>query len=858
VATYRGASLKVELPLNAAKDLVLLGQRQGVSLFMTLLAAFQIVLSRYAAHTDISIGTPIAGRRRAELEHLIGFFVNTLVLRTELGGDPTVEQLLGRVRNVALNAYDHQDLPFEKLIEHLQPKRSLSVHPLFQVMFAFQNTPREKNITDLQMEFLPLDVGWTKFDLSLSLQETANGIGGTLEYSTDLFDADTMLRLAGHFKQVVAFISANPAARLSEIEMLSTAERYQVITKWNQNRAKVPDKSFHELFAEQVKLTPHALAAGHQGNWLTYAELNGKSSQIAKHLASHHAGPEMLVAVLSPRNLNFLAAILGLFNAGTAYMPLDPEYPVERIRQIVQQSHASIVMAAEACMQKCREALDGIEPLPSVLVIEDMLRNDVHGAPPEFSGSPRHLSYVIYTSGSTGTPKGVMIEQRGMVNHLYAKIRELSLSSSDAIGQNASQCFDISVWQFLAGLLTGGRTYIFDDEEARDPNKLLAVIQRQGLTVVEAVPSMLDAMISEVEETAGQNWELRSLRCVISTGEQLPPGLCRRWFSMFPEIPLLNAYGPTECSDDVTHHRILAASGEDAAVVPIGLPIENMQAYVLDTVMHPLPAGIPGELYIGGLGVGRGYLGEAALTAASFVPDPFSNESGARMYRCGDRVRWLKDGTLEYLGRLDHQVKIRGFRIELGEIEAALQKHSHIEKAAVAMVEDEAGQKQLVSYIVAVPGKKIETDSLQAHLRNRLPEYMIPPAFVMLDTLPLTAAGKLDRKALPRFNGRTEGDNYVAPRTKTEKILSEIWMELLAVKQVSVYDNFFDLGGHSLMASRVIRRIRSGFNVDLPVRSMFQATTIAELGALIDDVAKKQKSKRMPIKAVDRNAYVLN
>jgi amino acid adenylation domain-containing protein/non-ribosomal peptide synthase protein (TIGR01720 family) len=837
--TFRGAVELVSLPKDLCKALTALSQREGVTLFMTLLATFQLLLHRYSGQDDIVVGSPIASRTSAETEGLIGLFVNTLVLRTDLSGELTFSQLLGRVREVTLGAYAHQEVPFEKLVEALQPERDLSRSPLFQVMFTLQNTPLPA-LELAGMKIRPMEVENTtaKFDLELIFEDTDDGMLGTLEYNTDLFDAATAAQMLGHYRSLLTAVTASPERRLSDLPFLTAPERSQLLLGWNDTFQDVPhNRSFQELFEAQVQRTPEAVAAVFSDQRLTYRELNRRANRLAHHLRGIGVGRDVVVALLMERSLELLISILAVFKAGGAYLPLDPDHPAGRILKVLEQSGALQVVATRAFVPMLSGALRdaSLERSPELLEFEALAQREQSEENPPRRGSPGDLAYVIYTSGSTGVPKGAMVEQRGMVNHLFAKVHELDLTAAEVVAESASQCFDISVWQFLSALIVGGRVHVLEDEEATDPRRLLAAIEAFGITLLEVVPSLLRIMLDDIKSRGGDRPGLPSLRCLVLTGEALPPELCREWSSDYPTIPLLNAYGPTECSDDVSHHRITAPPGDEVVYTPIGRPVINTQLYVLDRSMQPVPVGVAGELYVGGTGVGRGYLRDPKRTSEVFFPDPFAQSLGARLYKTGDRVRRLPGGDLVFLGRVDHQVKIRGFRIELGEIEVALKQHPAVHEAIVLAREDTPGDKRLVAYVTSPDAQPVGADELRRHVKERLPDYMVPSAVVVLQALPLTPNGKVDRRALPAPDGaRSElHEDFVAPRSPVEEALANIWKQVLRVERVGVHDNFFSLGGHSLLATQVVARVRETFSVELPLRHFFATPTLEGLATTL-------------------------
>ncbi|HEU4560861.1 MAG TPA: amino acid adenylation domain-containing protein, partial [Longimicrobium sp.] len=769
VQTYRGALVPLGLSLELLERLQALGRTEGATLYMTLLGAFQVLLGRYAGSDDVVVGSPIAGRTRAEVEGLIGFFVNTLVLRTDLGGDPSFREVLRQVREVTLGAYEHQEVPFEKLVAELQPERSLSHSPLFQVLFTVQDAGgRGDALPGLKVSGVGAAMEVAKFDLALDLAATPRGLLGGLTYSTDLFERGTVERMLGHLARMLEQVAADADVRLSQLELLGEAERALVLEEWNRTEAEYPaDRCIHELFEVQAARTPGAVAVRFEEASLTYAELNAGANQLAHYLRRRGVGPEVRVGLCLERGLDMVVSILAVLKAGGAYVPLDPAYPADRLAFTLSDAGVPVVLAQE----KVRAMLavpDGVELISVDGAAAEIAAESAEN--PRSGAGPDALAYVIYTSGSTGRPKGVMNQHQGVVNRLVWMQAHFGIGADDVVLQKTPFGFDVSVWEFFWPLQQGACLVMARPDGHRDPAYLRDIVEREGVTTLHFVPSMLQPFVEGVE--AGR---CASLRHVVCSGEALPPALVRRFYDRFASpVVLTNLYGPTEAAVDVSCWTCPRDGAE--GVVPIGRPVWNTALYVLDTGLRPVPVGTPGELYIGGVQVARGYQGRAAMTAERFVPDPFSVQGGARLYQTGDRARWRADGAIEYLGRLDFQVKVRGFRIELGEIEAVLRRHEGVADCVVVAREDVPGEKRLVAYVVG----DVEAGVLREHLHRELPEYMVPAAFVGLEALPLTPSGKLDRKTLPAPEGDAYARrSYEAPLGEVEAALAEIWSEVL-------------------------------------------------------------------------------
>ncbi|HYP01542.1 MAG TPA: amino acid adenylation domain-containing protein, partial [Pyrinomonadaceae bacterium] len=828
VQTYRGASETFRLSRELTEGLRQLSRREGVTLFMTMLAAYQLLLSRYAETEEVAVGTPIAGRGRAELEGLIGFFVNTLVLRTDLSGQPTFLELLGRVREVTLGAYAHQDVPFERLVEELQPEREMSHAPLFQVMFTLQNAPRPSlELPGLTLAQVEMDAGTAMFDLSLSVEETPRGLFGVFEYNTDLFDASTIKRLAGHLQNLLAGVVVEPHCRVSELPLLTEDERRLLLSAWNETKEDYPSgKPLHELIEAQAERTPDACALFFEDERLTYRELNARANQLAHYLRSHGVAPETVVGICMERSLDMVTGLLGIMKAGGAYLPLEPEYPKERLSYMLRDARVPVILTQR------KFAGNLPEHTARVVCMEadgDRIASESTHNPASVAAAS-NLIYIIYTSGSTGEPKGAMLAHSGVANCLLWMQQRHKLTAEDRVLLKAPLSFDSSVWELFWPLMVGAGVVIARAGEQRDSAYLAELIARRRVTTVHFVPSMFQVFLEEKNLAACD-----SLRHVVCGGEALSVASVERFYRRLTG-ELHNFYGPTETSIGSIDY-ICSEKDIERWIVPIGRPIANTECYLLDANLQPVPIGVPGELYTGGVGLARGYLERPALTAEKFIPHPFAAEPGARLYRTGDRARYLPDGNIEFLGRADHQVKLRGLRIELGEIEAALGKHPAVQDAVVVVREDVPGDKRLVAYTVFKSGASAHGSELRLFLKETLPDFMLPSAFVALDKIPLTHNVKIDRRALPapdtaaRYDG---GAAYVAPRTPHELIVASTWAQVLGVEAVSLHDNFFELGGHSLLATQVMSRLRESFQLELPLRALFESPTVAELARRVE------------------------
>jgi aspartate racemase len=824
--SYRGASLDFAVLPGLADQLRQLSRAANVTLHMTMLAAFQTLLMRYSGQEDIAVGLPIAGRQEAELEHLIGFFVNMLVLRTDLSGQPTFRELLARVRHVSLDAYEHQDLPFEKLVEELNHQRHLDRSPLFQVVFQLLDFPDSRPaLQGLDVERLPSLGGRVAFDLEMHLwTQPDHSLRGSVVYSTDLFDTATIQRMVGHFQALLMRIQADPDTKIDRLPLLTEAEGRQILVEWNDTAAEYPrDKCVHELFEEQARRSPDAIAVICEEHRLTYRELNEQANRLAHHLRSLGVGQGTVVGIRLRRSPELIAAMLGVLKAGGAYLPLDPQSPLPRQNWMLHDAGTMVLLTESALSSRLPNdqamvlCLDAAGPLLSRQQVDDL----------PGSTTADDLIYIMYTSGSTGHPKGVEIRHRSVLR-LVLGADYVRFGPDEVFLQLAPASFDASTFEIWGALLHGSRL-VLAPEGVPDLFQLEEVLKTQEVTTLWLTAGLFNVLVEQrVESLAG-------LRQLLTGGEALSVKHVRLTLSRLPaETRLINGYGPTECTTFACCYEIPRDLPEHALSVPIGRPIANTRAYVLDRELQPLPIGLPGELYLGGDGLARGYRNQPGLTAAQFVPDPFTPDG--QLYRTGDRVRWRPDGMLEYLGRLDRQLKVRGFRVEPGEVETALAKHPRVVEAVVLAHEVRPGEPRLVGYVVPPRGATAPgAEELREFLNGRLPQYMIPSALVVLDALPLTANGKLDRRALPEPDGKgaVVSGGYTAPRTEVEERLALMWAEALGLERVGIHDNFFELGGHSLMATGLFSRIAAEFERSVPLAILFRAQTVSELAAIL-------------------------
>lgn len=851
---HQGASQLLELPQQLLDALEELSQQFGVTLFMTLLAAFQTLLHRYSGQTDIAIGSPIANRHRSELEELIGFLVNSLVLRTDLAGDPTFCEVLERVRDVTLAAYAHQDLPFEKLVEELQPVRSLGQNPLFQVVFALQNTPMQQLVLPgLIISPVELETKTARFDLELYVWkcgdnfrnlwgkgwQQSDGLRGVIVYNTDLFDSATIASLRYHFQTLLEGIVANPETPLSRLPLLTDKEQQQLLQRSHSNQSSYPAHiCIHELFEAQVRQRPNAIALQFGNQQFTYQALNQGSNQLARYLRQLGVRTGTCVGICLERGVEAIASMLAILKVGGAYVPLDPSYPTERLHFMLEDAGIAVVLTQT-------DWADSLQTDNVTVVCLEQEWNAIAQESDENLSTPctpDQLAYVIYTSGSTGTPKGVMVPHQA-VNRLVCETNYVQIEPSDRIAQVANLAFDAATFEVWGALLNGAQIVGIERETTLSPVDFVSELQQQDVSILFLTTALLNQTVSQIP-TAFQ-----SLKYLLFGGEMANVDRVRSLLEQGKPQHLIHVYGPTENTTFSTWYEVQEIS-ENATTIPIGQAIANTQVYLLDAHLKPVPAGVSGEIYLGGDGLAKGYLNRPELTAERFVASPFERQGeetpnpqppapNPRLYKTGDRALYRPDGNLEFLGRTDYQIKIRGFRVELGEIEMAIARHPTVQ-TAVVIVREQNGDpqnRQLIAYVV--PKATILTErELRSFLKQKLPGYMIPAAFVVMDTLPLTANGKIDQRALPSPELTVDREPPISPTTSLEASLVELWTQLLG-RKAGIHDHFFELGGHSLLATQLVSRIRDRFQVELPLRSIFETPTIAELAQKIESLGQE-------------------
>lgn len=851
--------VEFEIPAALYKKVRALGQQHAASPFMTLQAAVSALLTKLGAGHDIPIGSPIAGRTDAALDDLVGFFVNTIVIRNDTSGDPTFSSLLDRVQESVLSAYANQDVPFDRLVEIINPERAHGRNPLFQVLLVVQNnSTRPVTLPGVDVEVTPVGVHAAQFDLSFDFTEItqpgqATGVRVRLDYDANVFDPQTADALADRLLRLLEAVVGAPDEPLSGIDLLGADERELLLHTWNETSRDEMLSDVVESVYGYAALTPDAVAlSDDSGAVVTYEGLRRRSGWLTGHLRTAQAQPGEIAAVLLDRCVTVPVALVGILGAGAAYTPLDVDAPLQRSAGLVDDCRARWLITDAAHQELAHQVAQMCTVGVEVVVLSDQ-EADIDTT----VAHANDLAYVLYTSGSTGRPKGAMIHRSGMHNHLMAKVEDLHLGGGDVVLQNAPLSFDVSIWQMLTGFLVGARTHVVGRDIAVDPQSLFDETVAAGVSIAEVVPSMLRAALDHWDVT-GQSPDLHVLRYLLVTGEALAPALCRRWFDRYRNLPLVNAYGPTECSDDVTHAVLTADSDLTGQRVPIGTAVRNTRLYVLDAAMQPVPIGGIGELFVGGVGVGHGYLGDPVKTALAFVPDPFSTEPGARLYRTGDQVRYNHQGQLEFLGRNDHQVKIRGQRIELSEIEACLHDLDGVRDALVVVRPGPTGDKALVGYVLG----EVDPNWVRQEVSLRLPNSMVPSAVVAMDVFPLTPNGKVDRAALPEPDYDTTTSRL--PESAIEFLLAEIFSEVLQRGSVGVDDDFFALGGHSLLATRLLNRVRAITNADLGVRTIFENPTVASLAAAVESATSRvplvpqPRPQHVPLSPVQRRLWFLN
>ena len=844
VQNYQGKRELIRLSKTLTDKLKTLSQEEGSTLFMTLLAAFKVLLCRYTGQEDVVVGSMIANRNQVEIEELIGFFVNTLALRTDLSANPSFRELLQRVRQVALEAYSHQDIPFEKIVAEIQPERYLNQNSLFQTAFVLQNTPPPTpKFLELDSTFIDIDTKTAKFEFQVELFEKADGLEGWCEYNTNLFTAETINRMLGHFQRLLEGIVANPDQRLSDLPILTDAEQYKLLVEWNNTKTEYPsDKTICQLFETQVEQTPNNIAIRFENKQLSYRELNQRANQMAHYLKSLGVKQGEFIGICIERSLEMFIGLLGILKAGGAYVPLEPTYPQERLDLMLADSQVSILLTQQQLVEKFSDHSIQVVCLDTDYQVIDReskynLTNNV-GA--------HNLAYIIYTSGSTGKPKGVAVPHRGVVR-LLLNTNYVKFKPDDKVAYASNLSFDVATFEIWGALLHGASIIVVRKDIVLSPQNFATYIRTNEVSILVLTSTLFHLLAGFVPQA------FSNLRYLLVGGEAVDPKWAKEVLKQGPPQQLLNAYGPTESTFLSSTYLIQSVSNK-ATNIPIGRPISNTQIYILDRYLQPVPIGVPGELHVGGDGLADGYINLPELTKEKFIPNPFSEESGDHLYKTGDLARYLSDGNVEFLGRIDDLVKIRGFRVELGEIEAILAQHPAVEKAVVIVREDIPGDKRLIAYIINNKNLSQDTnskfqipDQLSNFLKQKLPDYMLPSAFISLSTLPMTPNGKVDRRALPTPDQSQSvlslARAFASPHSSIEKQLAKIWAEILNLEQVSIYDDFFDFGGHSLLITQLLFRVREVFEVDLPLQSFFKAPTIANLAQNIEIIKSKDSTK---------------
>ena len=849
VHSGHGDDVYLQISEETTEQLKAFAQKEGATLFMALLTVFQILLRRYTAQESILVGTPTAGRNEVEIENLIGFFVNTLVLRADITGDESVRQLLRQTRSTTLNALAHADVPFEKLVEALEPERQVNRNPLFQAMFVFQNIPKQQlDLSGLVLQEVEFESGIAKFDLTLEILEL-EGLRCKFEFDSDLFDRTTIERMAGHFETLLEGILADPDQKISTLPLLTEPE-VQQLSVFNSTQSEYPREiCLHTCFEQQAESTPDAIALVCEGpaagGEISFGRLNQLANTLAHRLIRRGVRPGDLIGISLKRSVAMVAGLLGILKTGAAYVPLDPSYPEERLAFMVKDSQVQCIVTSRDVSEAVQRAAGNI------LVMEvDNSEEREDSANPSLHLSAEARAYVIYTSGSTGTPKGVEGTHRASMNRLTWMYQAYPFQADEICCQKTALGFVDSVSEIFGPLLAGVPSVIVPEEAGLDITHLIEMLAEHQVSRIVMVPSLLRVLLEQVEDLKRK---LPCLKLWSASGEVLPAAVARQFAELMPDATLLNIYGSSEVAADATWHEITRP--DVSASVPIGRPIANVQVHVLDSSMERVPIGVRGEIFIGGDCLARGYWNRPVLTRERFLPSPFANDGSGRLYRTGDLGRYLANGEIEYLGRSDNQVKLRGMRVELEEIEAALAAHPVICRAVVVLA-GHSDQQKLVGYLVIRPGTELDADELRHFLRSKLPDHMVPSQYLTINALPLLPNGKVDRRNLSFATSArlVEHRRYVAPRTEVEEKMARVWCEVLGLEEVGIHDNFFELGGHSLMVIQVIARIRRVFEVEIPVRSLFEEPTIERSAKTVEASLAKGIKARMPIAARRRPA----
>lgn len=847
VQSYQGKSQSWEIPSSLSKELQSLAQREGVTLFMLLLAAFKTLLYRYTGQEDIIVGSPIANRNHEKLKDLIGFFVNTLVLRINLAENPSLLELLAQIRQVALEAYAHQDLPFDKLVEALKPTRDLSYTPLFQVMFALQDAPKLAIIPGLSLKEFKVDPQIAQFDLSVCIEKTADKLIATFEYNTDLFDDATITRMVSHYQNLLAGIVINPQAKLSKLPLLSDREKQQLLVEWNTNLIDRSQASIQELFEQQVAQNPDAVAVVFNNQQLTYRELNGRANQLANYLQKFGVKPEVLVGVYLERSIETFIAVLAVIKAGGAYLPLAPEYPQERIAWMLKDAKPFVILSQEYLKEKL--AGSSIKIIYLDTKWDDIDRQSKENLP--IQTTPENAVYTIYTSGSTGKPKGVVCTYGGLVNTYLAwqKANLLPAGDDNCYLQMASFSFDVFTGDLIKALCSGARLVICPKELLLHPKQLYQLMVHEKITCADFVPAVLNNLVDYLERT---DRDLAFVKLLIVGSDRWYVKDCQRVKKLCgSNTKLINAYGVSEATIDSTYFEIDELNLSSDRLVPIGRPFPNTQIFLLDNNLQPVPIGVWGEIYLGGSSLARGYLNNSELTKEKFIDNPFSNQQSTinnqRLYKTGDKARYLPDGNIEFLERIDNQVKIRGFRIELTEIETAINQYSSIKQGVVIAKEDTSSSKYLVAYLVlneTETNREIVIDRLRNYLKEKLPDYMIPVVWQVITELPLTANGKIDRLALQNIKVQNKQATLALTSNKQERIILGIWQQILERDNIDLNDNFFDVGGHSLLLAQVQEKLEKSLSINIAITDLFKYPSVSSLANYLNQEANDLLTNR--------------